>query len=220
MKIASSIKTIYTLGTQLRLLYMQFVRVRNMDLLNNDDLFFRETGQKLGNSIASSLSNLIFLKSESIIEEYERFFTHAHCPKYSKEILQLKIDIKPALKKIKRWKDSKLYRNTLIAHTLRLKNHRSIFELDHKIQINAPHYDIDYTIIYFTHLYMSNCIVKNFPLIVESIKSEPLLTHINFCGEKYDLKKELIEIKEFADNKGIKIEELDNQLSFLFKSNS
>jgi len=169
----------------------------------------------LYHSLIITTHELMFLISESIIEEYNNILTPINFPEYSEQILKFKSDVKPAMKRFSKWTHRRKYRNTLVAHNLRFKDKTSVFEQDHPVEVNAPNFDNDFVIIYYLHLYMTHCLGQSFGNELLNLNPDKIIDKINFTGELTSLNDELPAIKEWADERKIQIEELNGHINFL-----
>lgn len=218
MKIEDSLKTIFTLATRLKLLYKQLTYVKgNLGHLNTVNISDQDQEVSLYQFMLATTMEMMFLTSESILEEYDDILTHKVFPENENQIRLLKEDIKPAMKKFKQWNGRRLYRNTLVAHNLRRKDKTSIFSLREKVSINAPHYDNDFVIIYYLHVFMCHCLGKHFKKEILTFDSNKIIDRIDFTGEFKSLKEQLPLIDVWAKERDFEILELKEHLNFLFQ---
>ncbi len=80
------------------------------------------------------LSDYILILICSFLDEYNGEFTPNNCEILKNRIHKFRSQIKPVIKRINKWKHLKDYRNTVLAHNLRLKDRNSIFS-DQKVQV-------------------------------------------------------------------------------------
>lgn len=217
MTFENSLKNILTLVTQIKILYTQFVtvRVELRSMLNWINISDFDKEIQLGDSLAQASLELMFIKSESVIEEYDQILNPQIFPEHREEILQFKNEIKPALKIIRRWTDRRTHRNTLVAHNLRIKGKESIFDLDTTLEINTLTFDNDFTVLYYTLIYMTFCIGKHFRNEVRNMDRSKIEDKVNFSGEYKSLKESLPEIKKLFDQSGFTFEELDRHIELV-----
>jgi hypothetical protein len=220
MSIIDSLKTVLTLSTKLKILYHQFTHLK-VTLVTLDSIDISSNAQKvpLGKSLIATNLELMFLISESILEEYNNILTPAQFPEFKYQILSFKKDIKPAMKRFNRWNDRRKYRNVLVAHNLRLKDRSSIFASQEKITFNAPYHDNDFVIIYYLHEFMCHCLNKHFTTELQSIDGKLVIDQIEFSSERRSLKEELPIIEGWAKDLGFEIFDLQAHIKHLFRRN-
>lgn len=215
LSISDSLKTILSLSTNIKILYAQLSQIKlRIDTLNEVSLSNHET-IPFGKSLIATTTHLMFLYSESILEEYSEILTHVRFPSHEIQIKNFKKDAQPAMKRFKKWSDKRIYRNILIAHNLRMKDKSSIFQEGKKKNFNAPHFDNDFVIIYYLHLYMCHCLGIHFQSEIDKIDNNKIIDKVNFTGEYSSLKTELPIISSWANKKGFVIEELERHIKFL-----
>ena len=200
MKIEDSLKTILTLTTRVKHLFNQFTYLKN-NLRYLDSVNLSEHGNEvpLYQFLVASTLQMMFLSSESILEEYDDILTTIRFPEYEKEILLLKKDIKPAMRRFNKWTNRRQYRNSFVAHNLRWKDKSSLFSTTSKTKINAPYHDNDFVVIYYLHVYMCHCLGRHFNEVIERIDSELIIDKIEFTSEHKSLKDDLFKINEWSE---------------------
>jgi hypothetical protein len=139
-QINETLKTLSHITTQIDML-MSLSRATNQhkDLL---DGFVKMEGwyatQRYSSLIKSVNLNYILIFANSYLDEFHRYLTPINYPEYSKNIIGFRKVISPALKRIKKWKHLKEYRNELLVHNYRVKD-KSIFSASHQVMVyNAP----------------------------------------------------------------------------------
>lgn len=216
MNINDSLKTIATLTTKVKMLYRQLTHLKvNLAPLQTVQISDHDVSLSLYHSLIATTNELMFLISESIIEEYNNILTPVNFPEHAEQILRFKSDIKPAMKRFNKWGHRRKYRNTLVAHNLRFKDNSSVFDQDTQIELNAPQFDNDFVSIYYLHLYMTHCLGQSFGIELLNLNSEKIIDKINFTSELTSLNDELPTIKTWADERKIQIEELNGHINFL-----
>lgn len=211
--IKDSLKTILTLSTRVKILYKQFSYLKN-NLKHLDSINISEHEQEipLCQFLVATTLEMMFITSESILEEYNDILTHVIFPKYESQIKHLKADIKPAMKRFNRWTNRRQYRNTLIAHNLRWKDRSSLFSSEEKVGINAPHYDNDFVVIYYLHVFMCHCLGKHFKDEIAGLNQEMIIDKIEYSSEYKSLREELPIINSWALENGFEIIDLQEHI--------
>ncbi|WP_299250392.1 hypothetical protein [uncultured Cytophaga sp.] len=169
----------------------------------------------LRKSLIATTTELIFLNSESILEEFNKVLTPGVFPEYNDKIILLKRESKPAIDRFNKWSERRLFRNSLVAHNLRLNDKTSLFERKEKLKINAPNFDNDFVIIYYLHVYLCMCIGKHFPTHVKELNRDTIIDMIEFTGQWTSLHDELPIIEGWFRSFNFHYEELSNHVEFL-----
>lgn len=81
------------------------------------------------------------MEAVSFLEEYDSFFTEANVEsQYKQRVRDVRRVVKPLYRKIREWKDLKLYRNRVVAHGWRDEKNGNHLTVPHK-----KHYDVPRT---------------------------------------------------------------------------
>ena len=199
--ISYSIKTLADLSTRINyFLEISDLAVENEEYLNkvrHKGFFSKILYQK---SISTLSLNFIIITACSFIDEYETQLNSKEFPKFSDEINKLKLINKPAIRRIKRWKDLKKYRNNILAHNLRYKN-KPIYSYSEKIEYNFPHHNNEVELLSKLVLTISKNIGEVFPDLIKGINynkklSDNMSVKINNIDEKEELNTILFEIQK------------------------
>lgn len=216
MQIHDSLKTILTLSTKLKIHYKQFSYLKTnlveLDMINISE---NENVVPLGKSLVGTTMELMFLNSESILEEFNKILTPGVFPQYNHEIIILKQETKPVIDRFNKWSERRLYRNSLVAHNLRLNDKTSLFDRKEKLKINAPNFDNDFVIIYYLHVYLCMCIGKHFPTLIKELNGDRIIDMVEFTGQWTSLNDELPIIEGWFRSSNFHYEELANHIKFL-----
>lgn len=108
----------------------------------------------------SIITSQIILTSCSYLDEWE---TLGCLSKQEPKIIVLRKIVKPAIDRVYRWKDMKLFRNTLIAHNHRIRkqnNESAVFNLEKKL--NCPKSFYDYQLLMGCIFVTKNILIKVF----------------------------------------------------------
>jgi hypothetical protein len=148
MEIKSSIRILFQLATKAKWIseteLVSFFNKEYLNQLRYSDKFYDKL--PFQTSISSICQNYLVIYCCSFLDEYERVFNPSQFPNDSKKIIEFKKVVLPAYKRIKKWKDIKKLRNSLIAHNHRIKG-KSIFDHDTRIKYNVPSTNEEFTLL-------------------------------------------------------------------------
>jgi hypothetical protein len=205
MQISSSIRILYQLATKIKWFSeIELATFMNKDYLKqlkfNDDFYNK---YPYPTSVSSISQDMIIIYTCSFLDEYDNVFTPAVFPSESKKIIELKNNVLPAYRQIKKWKDLKKIRNNIIAHNHRI-NGKSIFDLNEKIKYTIPSTNAEYTLLADLVFIIAENILPIFPELLDEIDfNKSLLDHLDIDSEKIDtfityrkIKNEIEEIKK------------------------
>ncbi len=141
--IVESLYTLSHIATQINLL----VQVSKVSYKNGDflDSFVELPGwysnQRYSKSVLAITLNDILIFANSYLDELQEELTPINYPNRADSILSFRKAIKPALRRIKKWRDLKEYRNEILVHNYRVKS-RSMFSANHQAKVyNVPSKD-------------------------------------------------------------------------------
>lgn len=152
--------------------------------------------EKSDSVVYSALTNQIILSACSYIEEWELLGVLS--PEEPR-ILALRKISKPAIDRIKEWKDLKLVRNSVIAHNHRLpKQNNSLTITNIKRQLSCPNSLFDYKLligcIYVTKNALLRVFGEEYNEIVPYLKDIEQITPVNEIMNSKGYRKEMDEV--------------------------
>ena len=140
-EIKETLNILGQLATQLDYLAETWkVLFENENLINNITLSGYYFPIKLFDSTSGIIQNLIIIKANAFLDEFNQEFTIAKFPQYEHKILNIKKWCKPIMEPIKKWSGIKSYRNEILGHNLRKKG-KSLFNTISEYKIPYTHYD-------------------------------------------------------------------------------
>jgi len=157
--IKESLNILGQLATQLDYLkenwLILFQNQESMSHLKLDGFYQNQTFVETTSGV---IQNMIILKANAFLDEYNQEFNISKFPEFKDHILRIKISCKPILRVINKWSGIKSYRNEILGHNLR-KDGESIF-------LNQTEYKIPYT--NYDHLALCDLIF----MIADQLKYE------------------------------------------------
>lgn len=141
--ITETLKTLGHITTQMDM--MKNVAMKTYRYGEEMDSFIQMEGWNASRKYSELLQtinlNYLVVFANSYLDEFNRYFNPTCYPEYADNILAFRRVIAPALRRIKKWKHLKEYRNELLVHNYRVKD-KSVFATDHQPQVyNAPSKD-------------------------------------------------------------------------------
>jgi hypothetical protein len=168
-----------------------YVELRKMKLNN-----FFDPRYDLEIATHTLISNHCIIMFCSFLDEYEKHFTpHFLNDVDSERILRVRNKNEPGLKRIKKWKDLKNFRNILAAHNFRVKG-KSFFSEDiEKLKFVIPNKVSEKNLFLGISYLICMNIKAEFPEIFSSLKIGDTMIHkIEFISEEIDNESELEEL--------------------------
>ena len=199
-ELKNSINTLFNLQTQIHLAVETLNEIGNnyetLREIKLDNFFDKNTNlETSSHTLISSYAIILFC---SFMDEYEKYFNQSELEFIEKErILRVKRKNSPGIKRIKKWKDLKKYRNYLAAHNFRI-NGKSFFSNEfEKLEFKIPN-TISEKNLFSGIIYIICQNIKNeFPEIIQMFNiNERMIDKISFIGEQIDNEKELSELYE------------------------
>ncbi|MEM9547144.1 MAG: hypothetical protein AAGA77_14280 [Bacteroidota bacterium] len=91
-------------------------------------------------STSGMIQNLIIIKANAFLDEFNQEFNITKYPEHKQQILNIKKWCKPIMNQIKKWSGIKSYRNEILGHNHR-KRGFSLFNTMSEYKIPYSHYD-------------------------------------------------------------------------------
>ena len=150
---------------------------------------------KLSMMVSGFSQTLMLIYCCSFLEEYDKEFQHKKHPSYKKQIIEFKTAVKPAIKRIKKWKGLRHYRNNILTHNLRVKGN-SIFDFEEPVQYNVPSTNEEYFLLAELVFLVSTSIHLYFPNLTSEINlDQRIIDFAEIESEKIDCINEYERIK-------------------------
>ncbi|MFD2519972.1 hypothetical protein [Emticicia soli] len=144
----------------------------------------------------SYLFEYILILVCSFLDEYNNEFTPNNCEILKERIHKFRTQIKPVIKRINKWKHLKDYRNTVLAHNLRLKDKNSIFNQPAaQMEFNIPNSHDEILLLCELVALITKNIAAEFPEIIAELDFTTSVTDvINIPFNKIDFYAEYREV--------------------------
>jgi hypothetical protein len=198
-QIENVIRTLGYLASQIKLTYdTAFLTMENKSKLSEikyKDDFYNKTGT-FDEYIYSICCSCLIIQCCSFIDELEQELNPKKFPLFRKRIILFKKICKPALNRIRKWKDLKNYRNNLIAHNFRI-NGKSIFSYKNKVEYSIPNTPDEYKLLADLVFLMACQIVLFFPREMNSTNDKKTLYNYHkINSDKSNFKTDFLNIKQ------------------------
>jgi hypothetical protein len=192
-KLLEVIKTLLTLGTQIKFLIDGHETLtENSEYINK--IKFKDphhANLPLDKSVSGFLQNYMKIISCSFLDEYNEELTPGKHPEFKTRILRLKQITKPVMKRINQWKDLKDFRNNLLAHNLRIKG-RSIYSgAIGSLQYNIPHTNNEHVLLCELLIILTTIVSQEFNDVFHQLnRKETLKDKLKFNYPQVDVEAE------------------------------
>ena len=197
----SVIFTLFNLATQIKWLSeTSEIAIKNKNFINQITYSGFYEKVPFAKAISGISQNHLIIYCCSFLDEFEKELTPSKYPDYSNKIIELKRITKPAMTRIKKWKDIKEHRNNIVAHNLRIKGN-SIFDYIQPIKYKIPTTNGEFKLLADLIFLIAQNIAPIFPEIVQKLDFRKTINdYLSLDSEKIDCEKEF----EIAENEIIK----------------
>src|SRR6185436_10549690 len=190
----------------------EIISAFHIRMLSNIILNYASSFEKLKNRIGqnpfddkdiSPLTTAMFCQTmivtNSLLDEYDTHFNSKSKPSQDR-IKAIKILLQPAIKRIKKWKEIKYFRDKYLAHNFRVgKNNVSVFENDFMRSKNIPSSYNEFQILIFCMQIISKNIYLFYDkdhIEIASTISTHIFRHSDTPISEKDVVKEIDALKE------------------------
>ena len=141
----------------------------------------------------------------SFLDEYNGHFTANNCEELKDRIKVFRKQIKPVLNRINQWTDIHKYRGMILAHNLRTKDNKSIYELTNKkIDFNIPNTRPEFSLLIQLLALITRNIGKEFPELITKIDfNERIVDKMNIPYDLIDFESEFNAVGEKIKKLGL-----------------
>lgn len=139
--IKESLNILAQLATQIDYLKENWLTLfKNQEYMKQLKLAGYYHNQTFVETTSGIIQNMIIIKANAFLDEYNQEFNVSKFPEYKDQILRIKRICKPIMRVINKWSDIKSYRNEILGHNLR-KDGESLFLSKTNYKIPFTNYD-------------------------------------------------------------------------------
>lgn len=137
-------------------------------------------------TVTAGLTNYFLVIVCSFIDEWDRELNENKIPGFADEIRTLKKILKPAIKQMKLWTGLKDFRNVALAHNLRTKGGKSIYDEDSVLNLKIPRSPSDLLLLNLMVGLITTELNNHFEDIEISVDNNALTRMLSAKGEGVD----------------------------------